>query len=83
MQKKKISDLYPFGLRIPQDLKNRLQVAAESSRISLNAEMVMRLDASFRRPLQEYNDGELVAELMARYGRGEIYIRIGQPSAED
>jgi hypothetical protein len=70
-------DISPFGLRIPDDLKTRLEDAAARNRRSLNSEMLARLEASFAGPLDDYSDGELIAELMSRYGRGEIYVRVG------
>lgn len=76
-------DIAPFGLRIPAELKIQIGKAAEENQRSLNGEMVVRLEASFHAPLAEYSDGELISELMRRYGRGDIYIRIGKPSGED
>ncbi|MEZ1423383.1 Arc family DNA-binding protein [Pseudomonas monteilii] len=39
--------LPPYSLRLPQELRARLEKAAEISRRSLNAEMVARLEDSF------------------------------------
>lgn len=45
----------PFGLRLPPDLKGRVQQAASESNRSLNAEIIARLEASFETPsLEEY-----------------------------
>lgn len=77
-------DIAPFGLRIPADLKQQLEEATKKSLRSLNSEMVVRLNDSFElRPLAEYSDGDLVAELMSRYERGDIYIRVGKQIKED
>jgi hypothetical protein len=77
-------DIAPFGLRIPADLKKQLEEGAKKNLRSLNAEMIVRLSDSFeRRPLADYSDGDLVAELMNRYERGEIYIRLGRQLPED
>jgi hypothetical protein len=76
-------DIAPFGLRIPADLKKRIEEAASQSLRSLNAEMIVRLSSSFRGPLSDYSDGDLIAELMSRYERGDVYIRVGRPSSED
>jgi hypothetical protein len=73
---KDISRLHPFGLRIPEELKTRLEVSAIANARSLNGEMIVRLDSSFNRPLQEYSDGDLISELLARYDRGKISIQI-------
>lgn len=82
---KKISEIHPFGLRIPEDLKAQLDSAVKISKRSLNSEMIARLAASFEPPadLSKVPDGELVAELMRRYERGSIYIRIGGRIDED
>ncbi len=75
---KNISAQHPFGLRIPEDLKVQLEKASTENARSLNSEMVLRLAESFRRPLAGYSDGELIEELLARYERGDIYIRVGR-----
>jgi hypothetical protein len=36
-----------FSLRLPQDLKNRIDAAASANKRSLNAELVARLEESF------------------------------------
>lgn len=75
-------DINPFGLRLPSDLEEKIIEAKEKSGRSKNAEMVYRLQESFRPPLAAYSDGELISELMSRYDRGDIYIRIGKPGSE-
>lgn len=75
-------DIAPFGLRIPEDLKAKLEDEAAKSRRSLNSEMIVRLAKSFDRPLEGYSDGELIAELLSRYERGSIYIRVGDLATE-
>jgi hypothetical protein len=40
-------DIAPFGLRIPTELKTRIEKAAEKNLRSMNAEMVVRLENSF------------------------------------
>lgn len=74
-------DISPFGVRIPADLKARIEESAAKNKRSINAEVVMRLGESFESTngaLAEFTDGELIKELLARYRRGEIYIRIGK-----
>lgn len=46
MQKEKVRDIHPFGVRMPTDLKDRLDREAKISGRSLNTEIVMRLNAS-------------------------------------
>lgn len=71
-------DIAPFGLRIPADLKQKVEEAAKSNKRSINSEILSRINESFvHGDLSTYQDADLVAELMRRYGRGEIYIRIG------
>ena len=42
-----MSDRYPpFGIRIPAELKEKLQIEAEKNRRSLSAEMIHRLEQS-------------------------------------
>jgi hypothetical protein len=40
----------PMRIRLPVDLKRRVQDAAEDNKRSMNAEIVSRLEASFRQP---------------------------------
>lgn len=49
---------------------------------SKNAELVYRLSKSFNRPLAHVPTGELISELMDRFDRGDIYIRVGKPGTE-
>ena len=40
-------DIAPFGVRMPPDLKSRVETAANKSGRSINAEIVTRLQQSF------------------------------------
>lgn len=40
-------DIVPLGLRMPPDLKDRIEAAAKTNGRSMNAEIVSRLQASF------------------------------------
>lgn len=75
-------DITPFGLRMPADLKTRIEERASQNSRSINSEIVGRLveslDASDR-PLRSYTDGDLIKELIDRYERGMVSIRIGNP----
>lgn len=46
MTKEKVRDINPFGVRMPADLKDRLDREAKISGRSLNTEIVMRLSES-------------------------------------
>lgn len=43
----KVANITPFGLRLQPDLKRRVEEAAKASGNSLNAEIAVRLEASF------------------------------------
>jgi hypothetical protein len=50
MKRKLIRDIAPFGLRMPEELKERLTRESSISGRSLNAEIVFRLTASLDNP---------------------------------
>lgn len=56
----KIANIPPFGLRMQQGLKARVEAAAKENGRSLNSEIVARLEKSFGSPLEQR-----VAELEA------------------
>jgi len=67
---------------MPADLKALLERFARRNARSLNSEIVGRLNDSVdaaQRPLRSYSDGELIRELLDRYERGMVSIRIGRP----
>lgn len=79
-------DLSPFGVRIPTNIKAQLQKSATRNIRSINAEIVFRLSESLGAtggPLSGYTDGDLIKELLSRYERGAIYIRIGTMEVTD
>jgi len=80
MAKQKLQNIAPFGLRMQPDLKSSLEKAARKIPRSLNAEIVSRLEQSLatRRDLKDYSDGELIDELLRRYGRDGVLIRLGK-----
>jgi hypothetical protein len=39
-------DINPFGLRMPHDLKKRIEKSAKTNRRSMNAELILRLQDS-------------------------------------
>jgi len=85
---KKLSQINPFGLRIPEDLKEKLDFAAKAhkpTKRSLNSEMLARLEDSFgsRADISSIPDSDLIAELLRRYERGVIKIQFSSPEFDD
>lgn len=81
-----MQDISPFGLRLPADLRAELEAAAKRNERSLNSELIFRLRESLRlerRTLLDYSDAELLEELLARYDRDQMYIRLGAKPADD
>lgn len=78
MAKQKLQYINPFGLRLQPELKEKLEAMARKVPHSLNAEIVKRLEESLtaRHSLSEYSDGELLDELIRRYGRDAIRVQI-------
>ena len=58
-------DIAPFGVRMPADLKARVQAAAEKNNRSMNAEIVARLENSFLGLNIDVND-DVGARYMAK-----------------
>lgn len=55
----KIRDIAPYGVRLPAELKERLQVSAKRNGRSLNSEIVTRLIASY---INDEDSGRLLAD---------------------
>lgn len=79
MAKTKLQNITPYGLRLQPDLKAKLEREARKTPRSLNAEITSRLEESFSKSkeLKDYSDGELVDELIKRYGRDGVFIQLG------
>jgi hypothetical protein len=63
------------------DLKERIQQAAQGKpKWSINSEINQRLELSFdaRQDLDQFSDGELIDELIRRWGRDAVRIRLGK-----
>lgn len=76
----KTRNIVPFGLRMPPELKTKLQAEAKKQPGgSLNAEIVARLQASFAPPVTPatFSDGELIDEIISRWGRDRAFIKLG------
>jgi hypothetical protein len=82
MGNRKFRDITPFNLRMQPELKAKVEAAARGKvKWSINAEINHRLESSFdtRQDLEQFSDGELVDELIKRWGRDAVYIRFGKP----
>ncbi|MGE5650923.1 MAG: Arc family DNA-binding protein [Bacillota bacterium] len=80
MVKTKLQNIAPFGLRLQPDLKATLEREARKIPRSLNAEIAHRLEQSLvtHKELADYSDGELIDELLRRYGRDQVFIQLGR-----
>jgi len=76
-------DITPFGLRMPSDLKARIDAAAESNGRSINAECVARLQESFeaREDTAAIPIGVLLETIIERLG-ARVQIVIAKEVAE-
>lgn len=82
MAHQKYSTIVPFGLRLQPELKAKLEKEAYSKpKWSLNSEIVKRLEESLehRHDLAKFTDGELIDELVRRWGRDAVQIHLGRP----
>lgn len=81
MAQRKFRDIVPFNVRMQPGLKKSLEDATRGKvKWSLNAEINERLEASFaeKRTLADYTDGDLIDELIRRWGRDQVLIRLGK-----
>lgn len=76
-------DITPFGLRMPADLKARVDAAAAKNGRSINAEVVARLQESFEAQpgIKEAPVGQLLEEVVDRLG-ARVQIIIAKDAAE-
>lgn len=60
-------------------MKATLERLAKAVPRSLNAEITDRLEQSLsqKRDLQDFTDGELIDELIRRWGREKLFIQLG------
>ncbi|HMT93902.1 Arc family DNA-binding protein [uncultured Thiothrix sp.] len=67
-------DVNPFGLRMPPELKEELEVLAEQNRRSLNAEIIVRLEESVKREgltcITAEEVRQIVEQALAKAGKG-------------
>jgi len=56
-------NINPFGLRMPPELKEKLEEEAKKNMRSLNAELVARLEESFERKVDNTEVAELTYQV--------------------
>lgn len=63
-------DITPFGLRMPAELKSRVDAAAAKNGRSINAEVIARLQDSFevQTGVKDAPVGQLLEEVVLRLG---------------
>lgn len=79
----RMNDVIPTYVRLPVDLKEKIDEAADKRSHSRNKEILERLYSSFvpsKGDLASYDTGDLIGELLKRYPKDEIMIRIGKKS---
>lgn len=83
-QKPQLPYIAKFNLRINSDLKSSLERIARKVPHSLNAEIIERIEQSLepKHELKDYSDGELIDELIKRWGRDRVFIRLGDASGD-
>lgn len=77
----KMRDITPFSVRLPEELRDRLEESKKKSGRSMNAEILFRIERGLlARPLDQYSDGDLIRELIDRHEGDPVSIRIGKSS---
>lgn len=72
-------DINPFGVRFPAELRKKIEVSAEQNHRSMNAEVVAQMNAAYKEKttLADFSDGEIIDELIRRWGRDRVSIWLG------
>jgi hypothetical protein len=86
----KYKDIPPYGLRLQPDLKEKLDAIVREKKKktpdwSLNSEIAKRLEESLqvRNDLAQFSDGEMIDELIRRWGRDLVCIQLGKKQQEE
>lgn len=77
-------DITPFGLRMPAELKQRIDAAAKAGGRSINSEIIDRLQRSFdwsADGLADLPDGLLLEAVLARF-EAKLQIIVAPDMAE-
>lgn len=72
-------DINPFGVRFPSDLRKKIEESAAENHRSMNAEVVAQMHTAYKEKttLTDFSDGELIDELIRRWGRDRVSIWLG------
>lgn len=81
----KYRDITPFGVRFPDDIKEKIHKGANANRRSMNAEILSAVQEYYEGGgrLKTATDGDLIEELIRRWGRDAVFIRLGKDGEKD
>lgn len=80
-ERKPMANIPPFGLRMQPDLKARIEAAAKANNRSMNAEIVVRLEASFASQdrfesgFEEMSEDEQAAAIQLMSEVGALFMK--------
>jgi hypothetical protein len=78
-------DINPLGIRFPAELRQKIEASAAENLRSINAEVVAQMLSCYkeRNALSDFSDGELIDELIRRWGRNAVRIQLGKEEREE
>lgn len=80
----KVANIPPFGLRMPADLKEKIQLSAVENNRSMNAEIVQRLEDSFEIEQATHEQREVKEDLrLARLDAKLLRAALDMPSRSE
>lgn len=75
-------DLAPFGVRMPPDLKERVESAAKANNRSMNAEIVATLEKEYPAPITGISNYDAIYNLMSYIYSSMDHIRAASTELE-
>lgn len=72
---KESQQVNPYPIRLTHELRERLEIAAKQAGRSLNAEMLLRLELSFKNEVEAFESSNVLTEERVR----EIFNEILEP----
>lgn len=71
-------DINPLHVRFPEELREIIENSAQANRRSKNSEILVALERYYARrsALEDFTDGELIDELIRRWGREAVKLTI-------